>query len=137
MGEALPIVIRDMRPSEINFARKPWLARAAESAFARCMGRKAFFSGHHAIVTRLLTRATVRLAVSEENDQVFVGFACIEPPNVVHFVYVAEDFRRAGVARRLLEGLDDACVYTHRTDLCKQLPIPASWWFNFYRAVQP
>jgi GNAT superfamily N-acetyltransferase len=147
MADALPIAIRDLRPGEVNFARKAWLRsscarsddaddrRKGDSALARALGRATYCEGHHAIVSRLLSTTTVRLAVSADNDNVFVGFACVEPPHVVHYVYVIEECRRFGVARRLLEGVTERATYTHRTDICRQLPIPEGWRFNFYRAV--
>lgn len=147
MGDAprddLPILIRKFGdgPFDRNYIRSSWLTSHASSALARTLGRRAYFTGHHALIDDLLERTTVRIACSVTHHATIVGWACVEETAAgvvaVHYVYVGEDFRRRGVARRLLDGVGDRVPYTHRTDVCKVLPIPEGWWFNAYRAFCP
>lgn len=139
------LVLRPGAPSDHNFVRKMWLRSYADSAFARAMtpremwsrGQTAptYWSGHHALVDALLARASLRVATWPEDTWTIVGFAVTEP-DVVHYVYVANDYRKQGVARRLLEPFD-GCVrvrYSHRSRACAVLPIPSHWTYDPYAA---
>lgn len=136
-ADSLPILVRPSEHGDENYIRSSWLRSNESSPVARTFGRKAYYSGHHQLVCRLLARHPVRVACSVDAPDTIVGWACVEPPSVVHYVFVREEFRRYGVARRLLADLPERVTYTHRTDVCKALPIPAAWFFNMYRAFIP
>lgn len=127
-------------PRERNLVRSSWLKSHGKSAFARLAGRRAYYSGEHELIDWLLDRTEVRVACSPRDRATIIGWACMEPArNVVHYVWVQEDFRREGVARALLEsegfaGRDHA-EYTHRTDALQGLPLPPGWWFNIFNLM--
>jgi len=136
---ALPILVRPIDwddPMEVNLVRSSWLRSNASSGLARSLGRKAYYSGHHDLIDRLMHRAEMRVACSVTRHDTIVGWACVEPA-VVHYVFVREEFRCNGVARRLLAELPERVTYTHRTDVCRALPIPAAWFYNAYAAFLP
>lgn len=124
-------------PRERNLVRSSWLRSYAASAFARIAGKRAYFSGQHDLVDDLLDRTRVAVACSPRDPTTIIGWACVEPPNVVHYVWVQEDFRRNGVARALLrsEGMAERIEYTHRTDLLKTFQLPEGWFFNIYNLM--
>lgn len=133
----LPILIRPGDSGDTNYVRSSWLRSHADSALARCLGRSAYMTGHHDVIDALLERATLRVACSVTHRATIVGWACVEPADVVHYVFVREEFRRYGVARRLLADVTgERVTYSHRTDVCKQLPIPEGWHYDFYRALK-
>jgi len=69
-------------------------------------------------VQKVLARAELRVAGPPEDETVLYGFAVLEPA-LVHMVYVRQSWRRMGIAKRLLEGVQlEACAYsTHTTDM--------------------
>lgn len=139
------LILRPGVQADHNFVRKWWLTSYADSAWARAMTpwdvwqkgttSKAYWTGHHALVDSLLERATLTIATWPEDTWTIVGFAVTEH-DVVHYVYVAHDYKRQGVARRLLEGFD-GCLrvrYSHRSRACSALPIPKHWTYDPYAA---
>lgn len=130
----LPITIREMREGDRNLVFSSWLKSNATSATARVAGHTAYYSGQHALIERLMQAGTVRVVCSQASPDTIVGWASMEP-GVVHYVWVREEFRRAGVAKMLLSACGPRVEYTHRTDLCRELPIPEGWWFNLYRLM--
>lgn len=141
MADSLPILVRAFNRddiTEVNCVRKSWLRCFASSDVARAIGGGYWDkrSGYADVVNRLVRDANIRVACSVTHHRTIVGWACVES-GVVHFVYVADMFRRQGVARKLLENVGDAVTYTHATDMCRRLPIPDGWKFNFCRAVVP
>lgn len=129
------VALRPMAPADRNFVRKSWLRSYAASAQARIAGR-AYWTGHHDLIERLLERASVRVACSSTHAGTIVGFACVGWPSTLHYVYVREEFRRYGVARRLLADLPAGVTYSHRSDMVSALPVPDGWFFSPYAATE-
>lgn len=133
--------IRAANDNDTNYMRKTWLKsiQTPWSPMQSALGPRDFWEGHHRIVSRLLSTCDVRVACSNDNESTIAGWACLEAGRrVVHFVHVREEMRRYGVARMLLEGVDDGerpVWYTHRTGMSDKLGLPDKWRFSFYRAV--
>lgn len=73
-----------------------WVACISPGRFARCV---------YPAIRRILERAQVRVAAPPNDDTTVYGFAVLEP-DVVHCVYVRIAWRRIGIARELLHGLE-------------------------------
>lgn len=95
----------------------------------------AYWGGHHALIDALLDRASLTVATWPEDTWTIVGFT-VTDADAVHYVYVARDYRRQGVARRLLASFDGMVRvrYSHRSRICSVLPIPAHWNYDPYVA---
>lgn len=139
------LILRPGRAEDYNFVRVWWLRSYADSPWARAMTHRedwrrgitspAYWSGHHALIDQLLSRATLTIATWPEDTWTIVGFACTEG-DVVHYVYVTQDYRRGGVAKRLLESFDGMVRvrFSHLSRACLALPIPAHWTYDPYAA---
>lgn len=123
------------QPRERNCVRKSWIRSHAASGMARLAGQRAYYSGQHELVDWLLDHAETRVACSPRDPTTIIGWACVAG-DVVHYVWVQEDFRRHGVARALLHGLAEHVQYTHRTDMLREVKLPDGWWFNPYGLVK-
>ncbi len=82
-------------------------------------------------IRRLCDKATIRVACAENDPDTLVGFAVFSAvPGVawseLHYVYVKRDFRRMGIARQLLSGVD-VSAYTFSTPSVRA---PKSWAFT-------
>lgn len=116
--------VRNGRPEDEACVFATWLNSYKHgSPFCRRVPDGIYFAQHHAVIERLLKRSVVRVATIPEDDDVILGWACYEPaiedggftvPAIIHYVYVKPDFRKAGVAQKLLGGVSMVgAMYTH------------------------
>lgn len=139
--------IRRGEPDDFRRVRKDWRLSYATSELAhfltprsdwRKRASELYWGWQTEVVDRLLRDADLWIATWAEDTSTIVGW-CVTEGGLVHYVYVAEKFRKQGVARRLLApSLERAKVtYTHRTALCSELPIPPNWTFDPRPALAP
>lgn len=80
-----------------------------------------------------MARSKVIVAQSLDAPDLCVGYFVYEPPSIAHYLYVKFDFRRFGVAKKLIEHskLDlNESSYSHRTGDCVWLV------GSFYRELE-
>ncbi len=124
------------------------------SHFPRHIPEREFFAAHHNVVEALLDRSAVQVAHPVAEPEVILGWSAVETleperggpsPLAVHFVYVKPAFRRAGIARRLLNvvALNESggvpVWFTHETFALRLSGVAAHvkrWNFNPYLALQ-
>lgn len=101
-------------------------------------------------IERVRSRPKTITMVAEEPDAL-AGFICCEPgnPALVFYVYVKEQYRRAGVARGLFKSAgvdpDDRFIYACKTavvtELARKLPMarfdPYAARFDEYKPRRP
>lgn len=76
------------------------------------MGRALYAARQRELALRLMDEHVCRVATLPGAPDCFVGWACSNPGgDALHYVYVKQGYRRAGVARRLV-GSPKVC--THR-----------------------
>jgi hypothetical protein len=146
--------IRPGEPGDLKRVRKDWRLAMATSDFARFLtprkdwmerASQIYWDWQTDIVDRLLERAELEVACWDESPTSIVGWCVMErgAVPVVHFVAVGNDnhgaYRLKGVAKRLLAPAleQPRVIYTHRTLVCRYLPIPAGWEFDPRRALLP
>jgi hypothetical protein len=96
------------------FAIKSWLVGYEPRARRlHRLDRREYFGLYHPALTTLLRSNRVALAVAEDDEDAFVGFAC-GVRGVLHYVYVKHPFRLLGqggaLVRSACEG--EPSVYT-------------------------
>lgn len=147
---APPVTLRvPCSERELNFVRNSWLlsfkkARPARIRYDdtghvtshRQMPWPEYVVLQNRRINATLARPTVTtlLAESRQVPGTLCGWSCVEATSggvVVHYVYVAQAFRRFGVARALLAGLEHgAASYSHWTPVVDALPVPAAWTWD-------
>lgn len=105
--------LRASKPSDMAYVRATWSKCAYDALKAACYwSRQAhaplytlFQPLFDAVMTKLLARGAVLVAVNPDDDDQIFGFVAYEPgePPVVHCVAVKRDFQRRGIARALLD----------------------------------
>lgn len=68
-------------------------------------------------VANKVEKATVIIACSKVEPRTILGWICAEPPSILHYVYVSSAWRKAGLARALVEACNfapEVCA-THYT----------------------
>lgn len=123
---------------------KPYILTRWSMAIARGHGwlakreGDAFGGVQRSAIARLLNRSRCVVAHAEDEPKLLVGFAAYEShKRIVHFVYVADAFRREGLARRMLEPMvgDKPVTFTEWLPACAALPVPKSWVYDPRRSI--
>jgi GNAT superfamily N-acetyltransferase len=109
------VAIREARNEEHPFIYATWLRGYRQSRFADRVPASVYFAAHHQVVERLLARSRVLVATPAGDDSTVLGYSVVEGATV-HFVYIKLAFRKLGIARRLLDGVDvPHCSASHVT----------------------
>lgn len=101
------VVPLDLLPEEIQeqaraFVIDSWVSsykffRAPRSDFAT------YKEGQRSLVLRLMAKADVKIATLPGAPDLFVGWVC-RKGEVLHYIYVKQNYRQLGVASKLIEG---------------------------------
>ena len=126
----IPIALRGLESPDLELVYSSWLSTFRSSPTMRGVPNRAYYAGQHARIERLIREGAVLCAVNPNSPSQIYGWCCTSGGRL-HFVCVKPTYQRMGVARRLLAPLLGAeCVYTHRTGLLAELPIPARWSYD-------
>lgn len=92
------------------------------------MDRDVFFKNYNNIIQKILIKpsVSVNIACLIEDPDVILGYSVTEP-EVLHFVFVKDVWRRMGIARDLIPA--DTKTVTHLTRIGRGLK-PKEWGFN-------
>jgi GNAT superfamily N-acetyltransferase len=120
-------LIRHARPDELRFVWSSW-SRSAQWPWGPGL---AWSDAVNRLVEHLATPATT--LVAQGQDGLVDGFAVLERPDVLHYLYVRLTARRQGVAMALLDALPRQAIrrYTERvTSKWMVERIPADWTYT-------
>lgn len=112
--ESLPFKIRPLREGDWHFVLSSWLRSFA----AGKTQTPKFWAQNQAFIEDRRQRGATFLVACDPDDEDFIfGWSCAEGP-VLHYVYVKEAFRHAGVARALAaESFPCSTIwFTHQTN---------------------
>jgi GNAT superfamily N-acetyltransferase len=117
-----PYNIREAETKDVPFIFNSWLKSYRNSNFARPLENTIYFSEHHKVIERVLQHHGVIIACNPEDPSQIYGFLCagyVDGILVLHYAYVKQPFRKLGIAKALLNCLeqpdDSAILYTHQT----------------------
>lgn len=118
-ASSLDYLVRPGTKADHPFVARSWVLtlRASSRALKRA-NPATFFRHHHRVIDEMLAdpAVRVRIATPPQDDFTILGFAVVQPPAIVHMVYVKAPFRRLGIATRLLAGAkSQGLVYTQLT----------------------
>lgn len=116
------IAIRPLDPrGDTGFIIETWLKglRFSNTWFER-IDHEAYFKNYLGIIKSILGRPSVTTYVAclKDDPDVIIGYAVTEP-QILHWVFVRKDWRRAGIARDLIPK--DTKTITHLTKLGLEL----------------
>lgn len=111
------MIVRQAAEADEPFIMDSWLRSFRHSWFAGPIPNSLYYKVYRPIIMAVRARPGARLLVCVDDDDPdsIYGFACIEPPGIIHYVYTKDVYRRKGVARRLLAGVREPLEYTFRT----------------------
>ena len=95
--------------SDEAFLYNAWLKSYKDSPWGKPLINDIFYTNHKEIVKKLLSTSDVLLAVNPQNPDQIYGFAVLEKSpkvSLIHYVYVKYNFRKLGLARKLVEAME-------------------------------
>lgn len=123
------ITIRPGNADDKNFIYATWLRSLYYGSQMRKIEQGAFFKAYPAVLDLLLKKpATVLVACLNEDPNVILGYAILEP-EVLHWVYVKEAWRKQGIAKSLI-GSSVLNSRTHDTDMVDKIKIIKDLTYN-------
>lgn len=127
---SLPIHLRAADSGDLSLIFSSWLRTFARSFEVADIAPKVYYARKHTQIERLIARGAVLVACNPDDHVQVYGWACTEG-GAVHYVCVKPTYQRLGVARRLVAPyVDSNALYTHRTAICRALPIPKQWVYD-------
>lgn len=118
-------VIRAGAPSDVPFIFSTWLRGYRRSSFARPIPSATFFSIHHQVIERILSRPSTQVYVAcapDDHDSILAYV--VSEPQVLHWLYTKMLYRGHGLAKALIKesGLDPAdMTFTHLSEMGPEL----------------
>jgi len=119
------IEFRSAKTDDLHFIMAAWLNSYRRSQWAGVVPNNMYHKTHRELITQLLARGMFLIvAVNKEDTDQILGFVAAEKSNkgiaVVHYVFVKDEFRRNGLATKLLsvlgvESNGGSFLYTFRT----------------------
>lgn len=101
-----------------EFLYSTWLKSYALSPTTRGIPRVIYNKGQRERINRLVADplSVIDIACNPENNELIYGWCC-RTGNILHYVYVKNAYRRAGIAKALLEPIDGgAVIWTHKSN---------------------
>ncbi len=124
----MPVSFREWRDEDRAFVMDSWLRSYRSSKWAGITPNHLYFDVTRVCINQLLDRgAKILIAHAPTSEDAIIGFLCYEQLKngevAVHYCYVKDPYRRAGVASRLIARVytdhEKPLYYTFRTDFAK------------------
>lgn len=119
MACALPHQIRGAVATDLGFLVKSWVQEHRHSPASKGVPDDLYFASQRKLVLALLRRAWSLVAVDPADADHLYGFVVFElaPPRL-HWVYVKEAYRRAGLGEALLRAAFGEALSLRQRILC-------------------
>ena len=113
----VPIKLREVTEEDINFICDSWkmslyhrrCSELYKNSVHKWMPRPErddYFKALQKQIDELMSISDVRIACNPYNEWHIFGWAAVQPPRIVNYVYVRSSMQRNGVAKALLHGID-------------------------------
>jgi len=112
------IKIRLATDTDYPLIYSSWLKSFADADQARLVTKSVYYQEHHALIDKLIAKkALFFVACSKHDDDHVYGWICVNlasKPQVVHYVYVKQIYRKIGIANYLMEMVQKPYIYTQK-----------------------
>lgn len=116
--------LRDAEASDISFIYDSFMkSYKADGPLGKITTKRVFFQEFPQVIDRILSTSKVQIMCLSEEPKIIVGYIIFQP-QLIHYIFVKEPFRRNGIAKTLKShalGLNDSFTYTHITHHVKKL----------------
>lgn len=149
---AYNILVRPARATDVPFISSTWLKsfRGEEAKGKKHYNRggygsegipnRFYYYYHHKVLETLIPESVILVACLESSPDTILGWACyqiVDTALVLHYVYTKFNFRKFGVATRLLKEIFEAekppaVFVTHLMPHLKRRVREKGWLYNPY-----
>lgn len=117
--------MRSGRPEDLPLIIRTWVSSNRGSPVVWGCPSPVYLVGQRALVLRILGASSAVVAVDPEDEAHVYGYCVWQAPNVIHYAFVKEAYRRVGLGTALLrsaqESLDPGGFsYTHSGLIVKE-----------------
>ncbi len=114
--------IREANPNDIPFIYATWLKSYHYDSWTKSIAKSIYFDNYKLVIDRLLEASQVLIACHPTDENVILGYLVAEP-EIIHYCFVKEAFRRFGIAKDLVRASEapETAIISHRTQMA--LPI--------------
>lgn len=110
----MQIKLRNLKPDDVNFVLASMLRSLYYgNEFYNKIEKASFFKNYEVIVKQILDKSQTVVAVLQEDEDVILGYS-IGAPEVLHFVFVKQAWRKQGIAKKMF-NLYNFTTVTHLT----------------------
>lgn len=105
-----------MTKKDEPFVAASWFESYWRNVMHNLVQRETYREGQDRVINEILRRRTTRVLVAFAPHEVdhILGYAVLEPPGKLHYIYVKSTYRRMGVATGLMPNTLQE--YTHTSD---------------------
>lgn len=131
---AVTFQLRPLTEADLPFVLDCWVKSYQRSHHARACGKQ-YHTIQDAIAKRHIANSAVLVCCLDEDPETIVGWA-VTGPGVVHYVYVKMNWRRRGVASKLLapylgqEGVAHTHTMTWDDERKPWTRVPRGWRYE-------
>lgn len=117
MSVTLPVAVRRATDADAPAIYDNWLRCMAEELLIPVPLVRGYVRDQTPTIRRIVERSHVWVATPRTNAAIVLGWACVELPDILHFVYVKRPHRQGKVATQLLKhsGLSVICRTSYAT----------------------
>lgn len=114
------ILVLDHLPKQYeSFIYSSWLQSLRFSnAYFKMIDSQSYYSTYRQAISKLLGKATIRLAVLSEDHDIILGYS-ITRGSTLDYVFVSKPFRKAGIGKALIPS--NITVFTHITKIGEKI----------------
>lgn len=106
--KTVPISIRDVTQSDVNFIFNSWLKSFRAGRLASKVDNSVYYAEQHKVIEKLIANGTTHIACDpNEPGEIYgyVNYQMIDGVFVMHYIYTKHTFRNMGIARQLLKHI--------------------------------
>lgn len=139
------VTLRPARAGDAGFLTSSWLRSFRDSCQVWGVGNDTYFSRHHSVISKLVTRGvTLVLTLEEDDDHIlgFVNYEVFQGKLVFHYIFIKPAFRKLGLAKMILQKVEEVEArpgsglkkfHSHRTKVQWEImkAHPNDWDFEY------
>lgn len=104
----LPIKEREFCQEDFNFIVNSWLVSYRQSEEFKKVSNKNYYEAQSKIILAIIQNPDTKIKIlcnEKDEEQIFCYLVYNDKKNLIHFVYTKYNFRRFGLAKKLIESV--------------------------------
>jgi len=115
MKSEIPLKERDFQEQDFNFILNSWLVSYRQSDEFKLVNNKQYFDSQPKILINIIQNPNTGIKIfcnKTDDEQIFSYAIYNKNEKLIHFVYTKYNFRRLGLARKIVESIFPKTMWT-------------------------